>query len=222
LPWPPTAMTETRWAFRSSVDGWNNSLTRRSSRSRPDEGRLQPDRLQRPEPPGRDAQRAGELDRLGLSLQLVQAGVLVCDRSLRGTLRRLVDEYYARLRGRLDADAVLTAGDQRTREVEVAGQELARVLGVAGLRRGGEADEIGEEHRDDPPLRNRQCRGCRRNPARRGAAPHSPQNFLTARVGGSAGGADRGERRPALAAELLGRRVRGPPQLGQLITCNER
>ena len=36
--------------------------------------------------------------------------------------------------------------------VEVAGQQLARLLGVAALGQRGEADQVGEEDRHEPPL----------------------------------------------------------------------
>ena len=58
--------------------------------------------------------------------------------------------------------------DQTAAGLEVAGEELADVLGVAGLGERGEADQVGKENRDESPLggRPRVCglgRGRRRS-----------------------------------------------------------
>ena len=56
---------------------------------------------------------------------------------------------------------------------------------------GREADEVGEEDRDQPALgcRRRRRRGRRGRRARREREPHSPQNFIVGRVRRSARGA---------------------------------
>ena len=78
--------------------------------------------------------------------------------------------------------------DQPLAGLEVAGEELAHVLGVARLGARREADEVGEEDRDEPPLGDR-------------------------RGGRGAGAGRRGvERRPALDAEARpGRHRAGRP-----------
>ena len=68
-----------------------------------DEGRLDDARALRAGDGGHDPGRLEEPDRLGLSLQLVLAGVHVGDRSRRGGPRRLVDVAAPRRCGRLDA-----------------------------------------------------------------------------------------------------------------------
>ena len=57
-------------------------------------------------------------------------------------------------------DSAAVALDDRAGGVEVAGQELARVLGVAPLRGGREADQVGEQDGDESSLRYRR-RGSR-------------------------------------------------------------
>ncbi len=165
--------------------------------------------------------------RLGLALERVRAGLLVRDRRLGRTLRRLADEHRPRLGRRLDArggvdeiardhalplraegdgrlagqhagtrleprvelghrgdevergahcplgvvllrdrrpphrhdgvadellDRAAVALDQRSRRLEVARQQLARLLRVAALGRGREPDEVREQHRHEPAL----------------------------------------------------------------------
>ena len=110
---------------------------------------------------GRDEVEAGADGPLGV--------VLVRDRRAPDGHHRVADEL-------LDGAAV--ALDDAPRVLEVAGEELPHLLGVAGLREGREADEVGEEHRDEPPLGLRRRRAGRPGAApRRAAAPHSPQNF---------------------------------------------
>ena len=77
-------------------------------------------------------------------------------------------------------DGAAVAFDDGAGGVEVAGQKLARVLGVASLRGGREADEVGEEDADEPALRYRLLLR-RLNRARCGSAtaPHSEQNFAS-------------------------------------------
>ena len=68
-------------------------------------------------------------------------------------------------------DRAAVALDRHAGGVEVAGQKLAHLLGVARAREGGEADEIGEEHRDHPALgRRRRRRRGRRGGFERAAA----------------------------------------------------
>jgi len=87
----------------------------------------------------------------------------------------------------LDGPAV--AIDQRARRVEVARQELADLFGVARLGERGEADQVGEEHRDELALGDR----------------GGPVAMLGARGGG---GDAASERAAALAAEPVVRLVR--------------
>ncbi len=47
-------------------------------------------------------------------------------------------------------------GDQPAAGLEVAGQQVADLLRVAGLGEGGEPDQVGEQHRDQPAL-GRRC-----------------------------------------------------------------
>ncbi len=68
--------------------------------------------------------------------------------------------------------------DEPPARVEVAGEELAHLLGVARLGEGREADQVGEEHRDEPAFRDRSLdRGDRGLPAHAAASavPQSPQ-----------------------------------------------
>ena len=62
-------------------------------------------------------------------------------------------------------DRAAVALDHRAGDVEVAAQELARVLRVASLGGGGEPDEVDEQHRDEAALGGSRslCGGrCRR------------------------------------------------------------
>ena len=72
LPIPAMPMTSTSCARRSSAEAWKSSFTSRSSRSRPTNGASRPAERSAPRDAGDDAQRAPELHRLGLALQLVQ------------------------------------------------------------------------------------------------------------------------------------------------------
>src|SRR5581483_4972703 len=79
--------------------------------------------------------------------------------------RRVADELLDRAAVELDEPAA---------SVEVAGEELARVLRVAALRGGGEADEVGEEHGDEASLGrgsggSERRRGCEAGRERRAA-----------------------------------------------------
>ena len=87
-------------------------------------------------------------------------------------------------------------------DLEVPGKEVAHLLGVAVLRERREAHEVGEKHRDEPPLDG----DCRRSTGLRRGRQNRPAlatELLPRRVSGSARGARGRERRPALAAELL-------------------
>ena len=70
--------------------------------------------------------------------------VLLRDRRAPDRHHRVADELLHR---------AAVALDHVRARVEVAREELARLLGVAGLGGGGEADEVGEQHRDEAPLR---------------------------------------------------------------------
>src|SRR5205085_11129092 len=69
----------------------------------PDERRLEACRLERASPARGHAHRTEELGGLLLALQLMRARVLVDDRQLARTARRLPDEHGARSGGGLDA-----------------------------------------------------------------------------------------------------------------------
>ena len=64
------------------AQAWKSSLTSRNSRVAADERRLEAGRATLAAARGDHPQRAPELDRLGLALELVEAGVLVSDRGL--------------------------------------------------------------------------------------------------------------------------------------------
>ena len=94
-------------------------------------------------------------------------------------------------------------------EVEVAGQEVARLLGVAVLREGRGADEVGEEDADESPLGDRgRCwrrlrldgpDRCTRRGVESGAA-RAAEPILGV-VAGATVRASRGQRRAAAATE---------------------
>jgi hypothetical protein len=67
-----------------------------------------------------------------------------------GRDRRAPDRHHGIADELLDDPTV--ALDDIACQVEVARQELARLLGIAILGERGEADEIGEEDRDEAPL----------------------------------------------------------------------
>ena len=74
---------------------------------------------------------------------------------------RIADEF-------LQGPAV--EGDQAPTGVEVPGEELADLLRVPALRKRGEPDQIGEQHRDESPLGGR-GRGRLGRPGRLGRRP---------------------------------------------------
>jgi hypothetical protein len=98
-------------------------------------------------------------------------------------------------------------------EVDVPGQQLARVLGVAPIRERRVADEVDEQHRDDPPLGDR-LGGCGPAGIARGRVDKALGAFTAelrvGRVGGAAARAPQRERRGALLAELAAGLVLGP------------
>jgi hypothetical protein len=105
--------------------------------------------------------------------------------------------------------------DEPPARLEVAREELAHGLRVAGLRQRREADEVGEEDGDETPLRGRRlARSGRRRPGgsrcsveRRAALPAEANARL---VGGAARRAGARERSAAAAAELPAGAVLGP------------
>ena len=117
--------------------------------------------------------------------------------------RRAPERHHGVADELLDAAAV--ALDHVPRRLEVAREELARLLGVAALGLRREADEVGEEDGDDAPLGNgRGSGGCGR---RRGGGGAERRAALRAELRGRVGGrparrARACERRPALRAEL--------------------
>ena len=87
--------------------------------------------------------------------------VLVRDRRAEHGHHGIADEL-------LDDPAV--SGDHLARGIEVAGQELADLLGILRLGSSGEADEVGEQDGDEPTLRDRRRRDRGRRRACRGRA----------------------------------------------------
>ncbi len=69
--------------------------------------------------------------------------VLLCDRRTPDRHDRITDEL-------LDRPAV--APDDAPGRIEVAGEQISHLLGIATLRERREADEIREQDGDDPPL----------------------------------------------------------------------
>ena len=248
-----------------------------------DERRFEAGRAERASRSGDDAERTPQLDRLGLALERVQAGVVVGHGGLGRPLRRLADEHGpglgraldprgrvdeipcdhalalraecdrglaaqhapARLQGRIErghrgeqlecrphgplrvvllrdrraperhhrvADELLdraaVALNRRPRKVEVAREELSRLLGIPRLGRGGEADEVDEEHGDEPAFGDRRRRALGRRVERERRAALAAELRLRS-VGAAAGRACRRQRGAAIAAELATRLVRG-------------
>ena len=67
-----------------------------------------------------------------------------------GGSRRAPDGHDGVADELLDRPAV--AADQRARELEVAREQVTRLLRITAFGERGEPDEIGEEHRDEPSL----------------------------------------------------------------------
>ena len=110
-------------------------------------------------------------------------------------------------------DRAAVAGDDRGREVEIARQGLADVLGITLLRERREPDEIREQHRDEAAFRDGLSRGAE--------GGHTGRVHTVARgrgVARAARAADAGcstcrgaiESRAAGPAEALARRVGRP------------
>ena len=99
-------------------------------------------------------------------------------------------------------DSAAVAADQRSRELEVARQELTGLLCVASLRRGREADQVGEQHRHETALGGRGGRDRRRGTHLEGSAAGTAEP-LPLGILAPARAADRGERAAAAAAEPL-------------------
>ena len=113
-------------------------------------------------------------------------------------------------------DRAAVAADDVARQVEVAGQQLAGVLGVAALGERREADEVGEQDRDEAALGDRACvrrgrpaarRSRRRGRQRLGALA---AELLARLVEGAAGRARESERSGAFGAELASGRFSVP------------
>ena len=162
--------------------------------------------------PGGDA-RSERLDRID-DLEAGSHGplgvILAGDRRTPDSHDRVADEL-------LGGSAV--AGDHHAGDLEVPGEGVADVLRVALLGEGGEADEVGEEHRDMPALgdgggggreartggrcRGRRCPGG--EPGRALAA-----ELRVGAVGRSAGRTDQRESSRTFLAELAPRLILGP------------
>ena len=107
-------------------------------------------------------------------------------------------------------DGAAVAGDDLPALLEVARQQLAHLLLVAGLRQAGEADEVAEQHAGDPPRGDRLGRsgGCRR-------APHPPAPHRSWSRSGRRGRSRRHTSRTRTPAGRLRTRSRtGHPQAG--------
>ena len=143
--------------------------------------------------PGRTdfaAERGDDLDQLEPGADGPLGVVLARDRRAPDRHHRVADEL-------LDRPAV--AVDNAARRVEVAREQVAHLLGIAVLGKRGEAHEVAEEHRDEPPLGLR-LRASRRVRAERGAALAA--EAVVRLVRGAAARARKRKRRPAARTEL--------------------
>ena len=114
--------------------------------------------------------------------------------------RRAPDRHHRVADELLDGAAVTL--DDRACGLEVAPQELANVLGVAGLGEARVADHVDEQDRDEAHLRRddrARIGHRRRGPERR---PALVAELLIRTMPGPAGGAAQLQRRAALVAEL--------------------
>ena len=144
---------------RSSDGGVEELLREAKLALAPDERRLEADRPALAAAVCDDAQRAPELHRLGLALELALAGRRIGDRRLGRPVRRLADEHGAGRRGGLDArrgvdevagDHPLALGSDRDRGL--AGEHSCTERSSAPDRghRGDGVDEL--ERRPHGPL----------------------------------------------------------------------
>ena len=133
--------------------------------------------------------------------------VLVCDRGPPHRHHRVADELF---------HGSPVERDQALAGLEVAREEAARVFGVPPLGCRSEADEVGEQDRDEPPLRDGRL-GRLRLPSRGSRCGHvaelSPAvaaETIFGRVLGAASRADSSQSGPAITAESLAGRVFRP------------
>ncbi len=143
------------------------------------------------------AERPHRVDELQAGADGPLRVVLACDGCPPDGHHRVADEL-------LHPAAV--PGDDVGGDVEVAGQELPRLLGVVSFRERSEPDQVGEQHRHEPALGDG---GARRNDHPRAACNAGGDR---GRRGGGCrpgGGASR-QRGGAFAAELRRRAVRRP------------
>ncbi len=89
-------------------------------------------------------------------------------------------------------DGAAVASDDVTGELEVAAKQLAGVLGVAAFGQSREANEIGEQDRDDPALGNGAQRGRDNWLARRSSGRGSAVDSGAAFAAELGAGGDRG------------------------------
>ena len=151
----------------------------------------------------RVCQRRDGIDEVECGADCAFGVVLVRDRRAPDGHHGVADEF-------LDRAAV--ALDDLPCGVEVVREELARVLRVAALRRGREADEVGEQDGDEAALgRRSRCHSSRTGGTRGGAQarPTLPAEPLAGLVRGATGRAAVRERRAALGAELAAFAVLG-------------
>src|SRR5205814_8542173 len=86
-------------------------------------------------------------------------------------------------------DCAPVASDDFARRLEVAGQKVAHVLRVARIGKGGESDQIGEEHRHQPPLGGRGDGRLARSRAEGGRASKGSAALATKTLAGVVGSA---------------------------------
>src|SRR5438309_8355445 len=108
-------------------------------------------------------------------------------------------------------DGAPVAPDDFARGLKVTGQKVAHVLRVAHIGKGGEPDQIGEEHRHQPPLGGRRDGRLARSRAEGGRVSKGSAAFatktLTGLVGSAARRTGRCQRTSALCTKLAVRSV---------------
>ena len=123
--------------------------------------------------------------------------------------RRPPDRHHGVADELLDETAV--ALDRLPGRLEVAGQQVADLLGVTALREVRRADEVGEQDRHETALGRRRGGGRDgRGRARADRRPALPAELAVGSVGRAACVADDHERRAAFLTELAARLVLGP------------